>query len=221
MNCLKTNIKRRACVSGRIGSAVVRLLTLAVMIVMIGCGGENYTPKPKGYMRIDMPEQHYERVSALNDTTVNKMVELPFSFEANKAAELTLKKNAKRLTWVDIKYPEYGGYVFLTYIPLKDVKDLAGEVDTSYRLLSKHFDYASGVDERQFVDVENHVYATTYRLQGRNVASTYQFWATDSVKNFLRGSIYIDCVPNNDSLAPVVEYLQKDIDRLIESLKWQ
>ena len=81
--------------------------------------------------------------------------------------------------------------------------------------------FSSGVDERQFVNVDEHVYATTYRISGQNVASTFQFWATDSVSNFLRGSLYIDCVPNNDSLAPVLEYLQQDVVHLIETLKWR
>ena len=63
--------------------------------------------------------------------------------------------------------------------------------------------------------------STTYHLKGQNVASTYQFWATDSTRHFLRGSLYIDCTPNNDSLAPVLTYIQEDINHLIESIRWR
>ncbi|MBO4606720.1 MAG: hypothetical protein J5682_02340 [Prevotella sp.] len=177
------------------------------------CGGNgDYTPKPRGYMRIVLPDNKYVAF----DTAA-----LPFKFELSAIADIELKKNERRLKWVDIKYPDYDGIVFLSYIPLRNAADLAGEVDTSYRLLSKHFDFSSGVDERAFVNEAKRVYATTYRLQGQNVASTYPFWATDSVSHFLRGSLYIDCVPNNDSLAPVLEYLQHDIDHLIETLEWR
>ena len=65
------------------------------------------------------------------------------------------------------------------------------------------------------------VYGTTYRLRGSRVASTYQFWVTDSVNHFLRGALYLNKVPNNDSLAPVLEYIQADMDHLIETLRWR
>lgn len=186
---------------------------LTSVILFVSCGTDGcYTPKPKGYMRIIFPEKNYVEY----DTTA-----LPFAFERSVSASVDLKKDERRLKWVDIRYPDYNGIVFLSYIPIRNLNDLAGEVDTSYQLLSKHFDFSSGVEERKFVNEDAKVYATVYCLQGQNVASTYQFWATDSVSHFLRGSLYIDCVPNNDSLAPVLDYLQMDIEHLIETLRWR
>lgn len=189
------------------------VLIVLSLFLLVACGGKTtHTPKPKGYIRFDFPPKSY----TLYDT-----LPLPFVFENATNAVVELKRNDARLKWVDIKYPEYNGIIFLSYIPLHNVKDLAGEVDTSYQLLSKHFDFASGVDERMFVNKDDNVYASTFRLTGQNVASTYQFWATDSVRHFLRGSLYIDCVPNNDSLAPVLDYLQKDLDHLLETIRWR
>lgn len=199
------------------------IMLLLPLLLLVSCGGNDYTPKPKGYMSIDLPEPVYSRVDSLSgdfDSIRFDARLLPFSFEANEGTQIALKRNDRRLKWVDIKYPELNGVIFLSYIPIRSLKDLAGEVDTSYQLISKHFGFASGIDERQFVDEDARVYATTYRLTGRNVASTFQFWATDSVSHFLRGALYIDCVPNNDSLAPVIEYLQRDINHLIETLSW-
>ena len=65
------------------------------------------------------------------------------------------------------------------------------------------------------------MHSTVWRLRGRNVASTYQFFATDSLHHFLRGALYINRTPNNDSLAPVLEYIQADLDHLIETLRWR
>ncbi len=207
-----------------------------LVLVLASCGGKGgCTPKPKGYMRIDLPEHKYWLVDTLplsdtllwaGDTLVavshdKPLHTFPISFEANQCVELGEKDAPAGVTWIDIKYPQQNGIIFLTYKHLRNPADLAGEVDTSYRLLSQHFGFASGVDERQFVNEDEHVYATTYRISGQNVASTFQFWATDSVSNFLRGSLYIDCVPNNDSLAPVLEYLQQDVVHLIETLKWK
>lgn len=190
------------------------IFTLLTTLLLVSCGGsgKSHTPKPRGFMRIDLPAKSYVAF----DTAA-----LPFSFEHANIAAVDLKRDEKRLKWVDLRYPDFGGIIFLSYIPLRKAGDLAGEVDTSYRLLSQHFEFSSGVNERLFVNKDAHVYATTYKLQGQNVASTYQFWATDSVRHFLRGSLYIDCVPNNDSLAPVLEYLQADIDHLLETLEWK
>ena len=94
-------------------------------------------------------------------------------------------------------------------------------MDTSYRFVEDNFHYSSGVDENTFVDRKHRLYGTTYHLKGQNVASTYQFWLTDSTSHFLRGALYIDVTPNNDSLAPVLTYLQEDIDHLIESVRWR
>ena len=184
----------------------------ALMMTAACSGGDNYSPKPKGYMRITLPTATY----AYYDTTA-----LPFRFEASTAATVSLKRDNNRLKWVDINYPDLAGVIYLTYIPLRKNGDLAGEIDTSAQLLSKHYPFASGVDEQQFVNNEGHVYGSLYTLKGQNVASTCQFWLTDSVHHFLRGSLYIDCVPNNDSLAPVLTYLQNDIGRLIETMEWK
>lgn len=189
------------------------LLSFILLAVTTGCGGgSDYTPKPKGYMRIDMPSHSY----AVYDTSA-----LPFVFDVSSNAVVDLKRDQSRLKWVDINYPQVNGVIYLTYIPLRKHGDLEGQVDTSSLLLSKHFGFSSGVDERLWVNKDQNVFATSYLLKGSSVASTYQFWATDSLSHFLRGSLYINCVPNNDSLAPVLEYLHRDMDHIIETLRWR
>ncbi len=189
------------------------MAAIVALTLLAACSdGDSYAPKPKGYLRIDLPEPTY----AFYDTAA-----LPFRFESATAATITLKKNERRLKWVDVNYPDLAGVIYLSYIPLHNSNDLAGQVDTSYQLLSKHFPFSSGVDEQQFVNPAGQVYGSLYTLKGQNVASTCQFWLTDSLHHFLRGSLYIDCVPNNDSLAPVLTYLQADVLHLVETLEWK
>ena len=136
-------------------------------------------------------------------------------------AELHMKKNTAANKWVDIVYPDLGGVMFLTYKPIAGSKALAGQIDTAYEMLTMHFDHSSGIDEKAYTDETNRIWATTYELKGRNTASTFQFWATDSCRHFLRGSLYLNCTPNNDSLAPVLEYLRQDARHLLETLRWR
>jgi gliding motility-associated lipoprotein GldD len=52
-------------------------------------------------------------------------------------------------------------------------------------------------------------------------ASPFQFYLTDSTKNFVRGALYFNTVPNNDSLAPVIDFLKQDIIHMIETFRWK
>lgn len=185
---------------------------LAAVMFMAACGGGNETPKPQAYLRIDLPPHTYIGC----DTAA-----LPFTFEYSDQSNIVWKKDLRSEKWLDLTYPQHKGYVFLTYKSLRGPQELRGQVDTSYKFLETHFNYSSGIDEQKFVDPVHHIYGTTYRLKGQNVASTYQFWVTDSTHHFLRGSLYIDCTPNNDSLAPVLTYIQEDMNHLIESIRWR
>ena len=188
------------------------LLMAVALFALAACGGNDYSPKPQAYLRIDMPKPSYSTVDTLA---------LPFLFEKNDAAGLTMKKNTGHEIWLDLTYPNWDGVVFLTYRRLSSPSELRGQTDTSSRLLESHYQYASGIDEQAFENDDHTVHAIKWHLKGRNVASTYQFYATDSVHHFLRGALFINRPPNNDSLAPVLEYMQRDLDRLIESLHWR
>jgi len=188
------------------------LLAIAIMLTLTACHHNDYTPKPVAYLRFDFPEKSY------CDYDTNA---LPFSFERANNSVVNIKRDNNREKWVDVIYPQYKGYVFLSYKNLRGPEDLRAQVDTSYELMKQHFDFSTGVDEQRFVNPQDHVFAQTYTLKGSNVASTYQFWATDSTHHFLRGALFLDCTPNNDSLAPMIEYLQKDIEHLLETLKWK
>ncbi len=204
-------------------------------ILCCACHHNDYTPKPQAYLRIDMPEHRYWLVDSLCTSPGERLVfgtdtvvtitgfckTLPFLFEANECVELTEKDAPKDERWVDIRYPQWDGVVFLTYRRLHGVEDLRGQIDTSSRKLEVHYRFASGIDEQLFESDDHTVHAVTWHIEGSQVASTYQFYATDSVRHFLRGALYINRPPNNDSLAPVLEYMQCDIDHLIETLRWR
>lgn len=213
------------------------LIVFAVATLLLaGCGGGDYTPKPQAYLRIDMPEHEYFLLDTMRinsgDTTVwpdgdtsivltGYTKTFPFIFEANKCIEWTEKDAPNGERWVDLMYPQWGGVVYLTYKRLDGPGDLRGQTDTSSRLLEKHYQMASGVEEQAYSDPDNHVYATVFHLRGDKVASTCQFYATDSTRHFLRGALFLNRSPNNDSLAPVLNYIQEDIEHLVETLRWR
>ena len=191
---------------------IMMLVATSLALVSQQCHRPADIPKPYAYLRIDMPEATYHRC----DTAA-----VPFTFEKNDLAEVTIKKHTHRDVWIDLTYPQFDGIVFLSYKHLHGLDDLRGQTDTSSRLLENHYQFASGVEEAAYENPAQHVYGTTYQLHGKRVASTFQFWATDSLHHFLRGSLYINRTPNNDSLSPVLDYIREDLTHLIETLEWR
>jgi gliding motility-associated lipoprotein GldD len=78
---------------------------------------------------------------------------------------------------------------------------------------------ATGIVDSQMV-TPNGVEGIYFSLGG-NTATANQFFLSDSVTHFLRGALYFDAAPNEDSLSIVNEFLKKDLQHLINTLKWQ
>jgi len=94
-------------------------------------------------------------------------------------------------------------------------------MEQTYKMnVKNHINKADAINEQIFSDAENSVYGILYDLKG-NTASAVQFYATDSIKHYLRGSLYFSAEPNADSLAPVIDFFREDILHLIETLRWK
>ena len=188
---------------------IILLSILVVFSLLPMSCKEKAMPKPKGYFRIEFPEKKYE--------TWNE--NYPFSFEYLKDAQVV--KDKSRLAekyWLNVEYPKYNATLHLSY---KEVSEnLEKYLEDSHRLVYKHAIKADAIDGTNYIDEQQNVYGLVYRIQG-NAASSVQFIATDSLKHFLRGSLYFNNHPNSDSLAPVIKYIDKDIVHLMESLKWK
>ena len=92
-------------------------------------------------------------------------------------------------------------------------------MEDSRKLAFKHTVKATGIDEGTIKIPRNNVYGIFYSIEG-NTASSSQFILTDSTKNFLRGALYFNEKPQEDSIQPIVNFIKTDIDRMIKTLKW-
>jgi len=79
---------------------------------------------------------------------------------------------------------------------------------------------ADEISERMYENDSQKLYGMFYDLKG-NVASQSQFYVTDSTKHFISGALYFETKPNYDSILPAINYIQKDMMHLIESLRWK
>lgn len=172
---------------------------------------ESYTPKPRCYMRIDLPQKAYRTF----DT-----VSYPASFRLPVYARFVPvepKQKQKNTLWADIAFQQLNAAVYCSFIFHPDLDSC---ITNTLFFIQRHISKATGVDEWEINVPEQRKYGYLYHIKGSDVASPYQFYLTDSNRYFVRGSFSINCTPNNDSLAPVISFIKADIDTLIESWEW-
>lgn len=185
------------------------LLYLAALSLLFSCKPD-YTPKPYGYYRISFPEKSYQTSRA----------SLPYRFElADEAFIETDQTPDAEKYWINIVYPVYHAKINLSYKPILTDTTLAKLEADCHRLAYAHTLKAESINEH-FYQQDNGNFGLLYIIEG-NAASPVQFFITDSVRHFLRGSLYISTRPNKDSLSPVIDYLRKDVIRLMETIEFQ
>lgn len=187
---------------------LVLLFLIAFACLPISCR-DKAMPKPRGYFRIDFPQKDYDVWQQ----------DYPFSFEYLKGAKVVEDKtHLAEKYWLNVLYPKYNATLHLSY---KEVNEnLDKYLEDSHKLVYKHAIKADAIDEKNYINNEKQVFGLVYRILG-NSASSIQFIATDSSKHFLRGSLYFNNQPNSDSLAPVIQFIDKDIVHLMETLSWE
>lgn len=181
----------------------------AVLLTLAACDRE-YLPKPLGYNRLILPKPAYH---ALPDT-------LPFTFEYSRHAKLLPDTSAiSERFWVELYYPLLKSNIHITYKPLNHNQKLLKEfIDDAHTLTAKHQIKAYAINEVITVTPSGKT-AVIAELEGE-VPSQFQFTMTDSTENFLRGALYFNTKVQNDSLAPAIEYMKRDMMHIINTLEW-
>jgi len=195
------------------GKGVPAWVAALVVVLLFGCGGD-YSPKPRGLLRIDLPEKEYRLFDSVSPyrfeyPVYGQVIRDPF---AHPDAEMYRRFN--------LDFPSLRATVHLTYEPIVD-----GELDTlivqAVDFVYKHVPMATTILKTPIHHPERDVYGTLFNIRGRGAASTTQFYVTDSISHFIRGALYLNTQTDNDSLRPVIDFLKLDIDHFIRTLEWK
>ena len=183
-----------------------------LLLALAGCtAAPDYTPKPKGYNRIDLPPHRYQQLTA----------DHPYTFEYSR--EAVVKRDSSYLAqphWLNIYYPKLNANVQITYMDVQRDRKLYNKMmEDARKLTGKHQIKATAIDER-IILTPNGMRASVFELQGE-VPSQFQFYTTDSTKHFLRGALYFRTATENDSLAPVIEYVKLDMIQMLNTLRYK
>jgi len=202
-----------------------------MFLLVVSCNSP-YTPKPRSYYRIDMPEHAYQLFNEPG---------YPYSFEYPLYAKITkdstlFDDNPDNPYWINIDFPRFNGRIYISYKSVggtsvykmktdQGYKDslvrnsFEGLREEAFKMTYKHTPKASSINDSLFV-TGNGV-SGVYFAVGGNAATSNQFFLTDTVRHFLRGALYFDASPNADSLKPVNDFLQQDLRHLINSFSWR
>jgi gliding motility-associated lipoprotein GldD len=186
----------------------IHLIISLMLAYLISCQSP-HTPKPRGYFRIDLPEKSYQRF----DTAYAYSFEYPVYATISESAHAQDEKY-----WIDIKFEDFDATIHISY---KDVNgNLITYLEDAYTLATKHIPKADAIYDSVIIKRDKGIFGLVYQIEGNEVASPYQFLLTDSTTHFVRGALYFNTIPNNDSLQPVIQFLKQDINHLINTFKW-
>ncbi|MCX3264608.1 gliding motility lipoprotein GldD [Pedobacter agri] len=186
-------------------------LPFMLLLCFSACQNNDYSPKPKGYYRIEFPKKAYAAFS--------KPVPYQFQYPVYATIEQDQSRDA-RANWYNLHFKQFNGYLHLTYYDVSAKGEYDQMVEDARKLAFKHTIKASAIDQRIINYPQQKVYGIYYAIEG-NTASSVQFFLTDSAKHYFRGALYFNERPQYDSIAPVVKFIKTDIDTLISTFRWK
>lgn len=197
----------------------VRLLCLVIVgtILISSCEETVYTPKPRGFPKVVYPEKRYQQF---------KEGYCDFTFEYPTYANVEqdqsfFEEQPIHPCWFDLYVPDFDSRIYFSYIPIDVATPFDKLREDAFRLTDFHNKKATYIDEFP-INKPNGVKGMLFKVDGP-VGSPMQFFLTDSLneKHFLRGALYFNTQARPDSLAPVLDFMEKDVEKLLETFEWK
>lgn len=187
---------------------------VACLTLLIACNSD-YTIKPRGYFKIALPKKQYQKFDVAG---------YPYTFEYPVYSSiikdtLFFEDKPENPYWINIDFPQFGGRIHVSY---KDIgkNKFDSLVNDAFTMSYKQHTYRASAIESEAFETPSGMHGVYFTLKG-NAATSNQFFVTDSTKHFLRGALYFNATPNEDSLRPVNRFLKEDLEHLINTLQWR
>lgn len=189
-----------------------RVVFLLPLFVIVSCNSSEdyFSPKPRGYFRLTLPEKEYFEIDTV----------YPFRFEIPEYAQLQDDTAGYQGDyWFNLTFPQFEGVLHFSYKPVNE--NLYQFTEDTRTFVYKHVPKAEEITTTEKIYPDRSVYGLVYHIDGVEAASPTQFYITDSTRHFLRGALYFEHAPNNDSLQPVIDFINQDIYHLLETIHWK
>lgn len=184
-----------------------KIIFILISFVLFSCGdNEILIPKPPTYLRTELPKHEY----------VQFKDDCPYTFEVSKlySVNSVSKDNCHK----DIDLGIINGVINFSYIEMTET--LAKYVNFSNDKIDEHKLKATAINDQNIIHPDKKVFGTFFELKG-DVATPFQFYLTDSTSRFVSGVVYLNNVPNYDSLMPTLNYLKEDLLKMVNTFEWK
>lgn len=195
----------------------LRLLILSLLAILLhSCAGDRvHSPKPRMFPRVHYPQQSYDTF---------RLEACSFTFEKPAYAEVKtgikfFGEASSHPCWFDLVLPEFNGSIHFSYNAIEDENSLDKLVADAFRIVEQHNTKAE-YREEIVIENRNGVNGLQFNLEGP-VASPINFFLTDTTSHFVRASLYFNTAVDPDSIAPVLDFVSKDIRTMIETFEWK
>lgn len=213
--------------------SIIKWSVVLVSVCMFAACNSPYVSKKRGYFNIELPKRGYQQFEREG---------FPYSFEYPVYSQILqdstyFDSNPENPYWINIDFPKFGARVFLSYKKiggkaLYRIKQADGNYKDSFGInvfdkmvgdaftLTNKNDVVSNSIKDSLIHTPNNISGVFFKVGG-NAATAKQFFLSDTTNNFIRGALYFDVTPNADSLKPVQDFLQVDLEHIINTFKWK
>lgn len=191
-----------------------RLLPFFIAVIFFTACNSDYVPRPRAYFKIPLPEHKYQ---VFNEPGY------PYTFEYPVYAQILkdttfFEDKPENPYWINIDFPRFNSRIYISY------KQIGSQTfdklrDDAYKMTYKHTLKATSIED-SLMQTQQGITGVFFNVGG-NAATGRQFFLTDTARHFLRGALYFDTTPNEDSLSVVSTFLEQDMKHLINSFKWK
>ncbi len=186
---------------------------LVGIVVLFSFCNDVFVPKHKAYPKIIFPTKTYQ-------TFTNGQYPYTFSYPTyakclQDSAFIDYKTDNP--FWLNVQIDALNATLYLTYKNLRQ-HQLDKLIYDSYKITNKQVYKATSIQDSA-VSSPYGYQIVFYTVTG-DAATTHQFFVTDQKKHFLRGSLYLNTTPNEDSLKIVTDFIKPDIIHLLKTVKF-
>ena len=184
------------------------LFLFSLLLFHFSCDETSYLPREKAFLRLEFEKPMY-------DTFSSDSSKLNFIFNNAYASFEIVSDEKTVLRYKDIKIE-----IILSDIQLENTSSFEESLQNFYMFLEPHRKKSNQIRVKEFISADNKRFAKVFEMRGP-VASPLQFYVTDSINNFLFGSMNLIEKSDYDSIYPSVMYVKNDIFSIIESVNWK
>ncbi len=192
------------------------LIFILVTTLLYSCKEEGvFTPKPRMYPRVEFPVKSYNEFD---------FEACHFTFQKPEYASIKtgitfFGEKAKHPCWFDLEIEKLNTSLHFSYTKIEGENTLEKLVRDAFKIVEEH-NAKSEYTEEALIENKNGVKGLMFNLEGP-VASPINFFLTDTTSHFVRASLYFNSAVNPDSTKIILDFVSKDVDRILSTFAWK